>query len=92
MKKRLIDIAEVFGTLIWHGFGLFLFILGGAGFAGAIVSGDWFQGILTAWITLMMGVIAALGYAIAITGRATKSDVKRAIRDAVEKAKPSKED
>lgn len=92
MKERLKNIAEVFGTLVWHGFGLFLFILGGAGFAGALVSGEWFQGILTAWITLMLGVVAALGYAIAITGKATKADVKKAIRDAVEKAKPSKDE
>lgn len=91
MKQRLINIAEVFGTLVWHGFGLFLFILGSAGFAGAVVSHDWFAGILTAWVTLMLGVIGALGYAIAITGRATKTDVKKAIRDAVEKAKPSED-
>lgn len=91
MKARIKNIAEVFGTLIWHGFGLFLFILGSAGFAGAVVAQDWMVGIMTAWVTLMMGVVSALGYAIAVTGKATKADVKRAIRDAVEKAQSAQD-
>lgn len=86
MKERLTATLQVFAALVWRGFGLFLFILGGAGFAGALVSGSWLNGILTAWVTLMLGVIGALGYAIAITGKATPADVNRAIRDAVEKA------
>ena len=91
MRERLIEIADVLGALVWRGFGLFLFILGGAGFAGALVSGSWLDGILTAWVTLMFGVIGAIGYAIVITGRATREDVHLAYRDAAEKAAADKE-
>jgi hypothetical protein len=34
----------------------------------------------------MIGVIGVLGYSIATTGRASKADVEKGIRDAIEKA------
>jgi hypothetical protein len=85
-KSRLTAVVEVFGALIWRGFGLFLFLLGMAGTSGSILTGSWLVGVEIAWLTLMLGVVGALGYAIAITGKATKADVAKGIRDAVEKA------
>lgn len=86
MKARWLAIWAVFADLAWRGFGLFLYIAGSAGLSGAIVFGNWIGGIISAWLTLMLGVVGALGYAIAITGKATKADVEKGIRDAVEKA------
>ena len=90
IKNRASEIVAVVAELIWRGFGLFLFILGGAAGTGAIVTGSWVDGVLIAWITLMLGVIGALGYAIATTGSATKETVARATQDAVQKAQDKK--
>jgi hypothetical protein len=90
MKKMLMDkiakIGAVLGAVIWRSFGLFLFILGAAAGTGAIIVGDWFQGVLIAWATLMLGVIGAIGYAIATTGKASPDVVAKAAQDAVQKA------
>jgi hypothetical protein len=90
LKSRASEVAAVVAELIWRGFGLFLFILGGAAGTGAIVTGSWVDGVLIAWITLMLGVIGALGYAIATTGSASKETVARATQDAVQKAQDKK--
>jgi hypothetical protein len=66
---------------------LFLFILGGSAGVGAVVSGSWITGVVIAWGTLMIGVIGAVGYAIATTGRADSGDVETAVQDAVQKAR-----
>lgn len=87
--KRLKEVWEVIAELLWRGFGLFLFILGAASGVGAFVAGDPMTGIAVAWGTLMLGVVGALGYAIATTGRATKETVAKAAKDAIEKAKKS---
>ncbi len=84
-KLRATQIIEVIGTVIWRGFGIFLFILGGAAGSGAVITGDPMQGVLIAWVTLMLGVVGAIGYAIAVTGSVTKSDVAKATKDAVQK-------
>lgn len=86
LKKRTKAVAEVVGTLIWRGFGLFLFILGASAGTGAIVTGSWIDGVIIAWMTLMIGVIGAIGYAIATTGSATSETVATATKDAVQKA------
>jgi hypothetical protein len=39
-----------------------------------------------AWGTLMIGVIGAIGYAIATTGKASSLTVEDAVKDAVQKA------
>jgi hypothetical protein len=75
---------------VWRGFGLFLFILGGAAGTGAVVVGDWVTGVLIAWVTLMLGVVGAIGYAIATTGKATPDVVAKATQDAVQKADETK--
>lgn len=85
IKDRLILTLEVIGSVIWRGFGVFLFILGGAAGSGAVITGDPFTGILIAWVTLMLGVVGAIGYAIAVTGKVSKSDVAKATKDAVQK-------
>jgi hypothetical protein len=90
VKKRVSEVVSVVAELVWRGFGLFLFILGGAAGTGAIVTGSWIEGVAIAWITLMLGVIAALGYAIATTGSATKETVAKATQDAVQKAQEKK--
>lgn len=87
MKARFAEVVAVTLTLIWRGFGLFLFILGGSAGAGAVIAGSWIMGVAIAWVTLMIGVVGVLGYAIATTGRATTQDVERGIRDAIQKAK-----
>jgi hypothetical protein len=84
-KERLNLTLEVIGSVIWRGFGVFLFILGGAAGSGAVITGDPMQGVLIAWVTLMLGVVGAVGYAIAVTGKASKSDVAKAMQDAVQK-------
>jgi len=90
--KRLKEIWEVIAELLWRGFGLFLFILGASAGVGAVVTGDWFNGVIIAWSTLMLGVIGAIGYAIATVGKVTKSTVARATQDAVQKAEAAKKD
>jgi hypothetical protein len=76
----------VVAELLWRGFGLFLFILGASAGVGAVVTGSWLNGVVIAWSTLMLGVIGAIGYAIATTGTATRSTVAKASQDAVQKA------
>ena len=90
IKSRLNAVGGVLGAIAWRGFGLFLFILGGAAGTGAVVVGDWVTGVLIAWVTLMLGVIGAIGYAIATTGAATEQDVAKAAQDAVQKANEPK--
>ena len=90
IKTRLNAVGGVLGAIAWRGFGLFLFILGGAAGTGAVVVGDWVTGVLIAWVTLMLGVVGAIGYAIATTGAATEETVAKATQDAVQKANESK--
>jgi hypothetical protein len=90
IKTRLNAVGGVLGAIAWRGFGLFLFILGGAAGTGAVIVGDWFIGVVIAWSTLMLGVIAAIGYAIATTGTATEETVAKATQDAVQKANEPK--
>jgi len=85
MKARIKEVADVVGSLAWRGFGVFLFILGGAAGTGAVITGNPFTGILIAWVTLMLGIVGALGYAIAVTGRVGTEDVAKATQDAVQK-------
>jgi hypothetical protein len=89
MKDRIDAVLAVLGSLLWRGFGLFLFILGGSAGVGAVVSGSWLTGVVIAWGTLMIGVIGAIGYAIATTGRADSLTVETAVQDAVQKAQES---
>ena len=91
MKERSIEILAVLGSLVWRGFGLFLFILGGSAGVGAVVSGSWITGVIIAWGTLMIGVIGAIGYAIATTGQADTGVVENAVKDAVQKAQAEKQ-
>jgi hypothetical protein len=90
IKTRLNAVGGVLGAIAWRGFGLFLFILGGAAGTGAVVVGDWVTGVVIAWFTLMLGVIGAIGYAIATTGKADEETVAKATQDAVQKASDSK--
>jgi hypothetical protein len=90
IKTRLNAVGGVLGAIAWRGFGLFLFILGGAAGTGAVVVGDWVTGVLIAWVTLMLGVVGAIGYAIATTGAATEETVAKATQDAVQKANETK--
>jgi hypothetical protein len=90
MKERLAQIVAVFATLAWRGFGVFLFIIGGAAGSGAVITGDPFTGILIAWTTLMVGIIGAIGYAIAVTGSVSAEDVAKATQDAVQKYEDEK--
>lgn len=90
VKTRLRAVYGVLGTIVWRGFGLFLFILGGAAGTGAIVTGSWVDGVVIAWMTLMLGVVGAVGYAIAVTGKVTSEDVAKATQDAVQKATEKK--
>jgi hypothetical protein len=80
------SVVDVLAHLLWRSFGLFLFILGGSAGVGAALTGSWANGVIIAWGTLMVGVIGVLGYAIATTGQASKADVEKGVRDAVEKA------
>ena len=86
MKSRITEILTVLGSLLWRGFGLFLFILGGSAGVGAVVSGSWITGVVIAWGTLMLSVVAAIGYSIAVTGHADQGTVQNAVKDAVQKA------
>jgi hypothetical protein len=90
IKTRLNAVGGVLGAIAWRGFGLFLFILGGAAGTGAVVVGDWVTGVVIAWATLMLGVVGAIGYAIATTGTATEETVAKATQDAVQKANETK--
>jgi hypothetical protein len=96
MKKlitsRIKAVWEVVAELLWRGFGIFLFILGGSAGVGAALTGSWLDGVIIAWGTLMLGVLAALGYAIATTGKATRADVAKGAVDAVQKAKEKAEE
>ena len=85
MKKRLNQIFSVLGTIIWRGFGVFLFIIGGAAGSGAVITGSAVTGVLVAWSTLMIGIVGAVGYAIAVTGSVSADDVAKATQDAVQK-------
>jgi hypothetical protein len=85
MKERIKLVFYIVGDLIWRGFGVFLFIVGGAAGSGALITGDPFTGILIAWSTLMLGIVGAIGYAIAVTGKVSRKDVARATQDAVQK-------
>ena len=91
MRERVIEVLAVLGALAWRGFGLFLFILGGSAGVGAVVSGSWITGVVIAWGTLMIGVIGAIGYAIATTGQADTVVVENAVKDAVQKAQADKQ-
>jgi hypothetical protein len=91
IRERLQEILEVVGYTIWRGFGIFLFVLGGSAAAGALFTGDIFTGVLIAWSTLMLGIIGAIGYAIATTGKATKETVHEAANDAIRKFEEQKE-
>jgi hypothetical protein len=84
---KLKSIIEGLVALVWRGFGIFLFILGGSAGVGAALTGSWFTGVLVAWGTLMIGVIGAIGYAIATTGSVNKEDIEKASQDAIQKAK-----
>lgn len=84
--KRVKQVWLVVAELLWRGFGLFLFILGASAGVGAVVTGSWLNGVVIAWSTLMLGVIGAIGYAIATTGTATRSTVAKASQDAVQRA------
>jgi hypothetical protein len=89
MKSRVKQITDVLTYLVWRGFGIFLFILGGSAGVGAALTGNWLNGVVIAWGTLMIGVVGAVGYAIATTGQVTKEDVAKASNDAIQKAKDS---
>lgn len=90
MKQKIVEklwqIYAVVSELTWRGFGLFLFVLGSSAGVGAALTGSWVNGVIVAWGTLMLGIIGALGYAIAVTGRATKEDVAKGAQDAIQKA------
>jgi hypothetical protein len=90
LKGRLGAVWVVLREVLWRGFGLFLFILGGAAGTGAIVAGSWVDGVVIAWVTLMLGVVGAIGYAIATTGKATPDVVAKATQDAVQKVNETK--
>lgn len=86
VKTRLKAIWDVLATLLWRGFGLFLFILGGAAGTGAVVTGSWVTGVTVTFATLMLSIVAAIGYSIAVTGEATSDTVAKATQDAIQKA------
>jgi len=90
IKNRTTAVLEVLATLVWRTFGLFLFILGGAAGTGAIVTGNWIDGVVIAWLTLVIGIIGGIGYAIATTGKADSETVANATNDAVKKATEKK--
>lgn len=90
VKTRVRAVGGVLATIAWRGFGLFLFIMGGAAGTGAIVAGSWVDGVVIAWATLMLGVVGAVGYAIATTGSASSDTVAKATQDAVQKATEKK--
>jgi len=85
-KDRSGEIIQVLAALLWRGFGIFLFILGGSMGVGAAVTGSWLTGVLVSFGTLMIGVVGSIGYAIATTGKVTPADVSRSANDAIKKA------
>ena len=85
-KDRSGEIIQVLAALLWRGFGIFLFILGGSMGVGAAVTGSWLTGVLVSFGTLMIGVVGSIGYAIATTGKVTSADVSRSANDAIKKA------
>jgi hypothetical protein len=89
--ERFKAVLDVLATLAWRGFGIFLFIIGGAAGSGALFTGDPFIGILIAWSTLMVGIVGAVGYAIAVTGSVSSEDVAKAAQDAVQKYQEEKD-
>lgn len=89
--QRIKAVAGVLAILAWRGFGIFLFILGGSAGVGAALTGNWLDGVIIAWGTLMIGVVGAIGYAIATTGTVTKADVAKASNDAIQKAEKQAE-
>ena len=91
MKTWFKDVLAVVVELAWRGFGVLLFIVGTSAGVGAMATGDPFMGVVIAWWTIMLGIVGAIGYAIATTGRASKETVASASRDAVEKAKADSE-
>jgi hypothetical protein len=91
MKERFSAVMSVLATLLWRGFGILLFVIGGAAGSGAIFTGDPFVGILIAWSTMMIGIIGAVGYAIAVTGSASSEDVAKASQDAIQKFQEEKD-
>jgi len=86
LKDRSGQIIAVLAALLWRGFGIFLFILGGSMGVGAAVTGSWLTGVLVSFGTLMIGVIGSIGYAIATTGKVTPADVSKSANDAIKKA------
>lgn len=86
LKARTGEIVAVLAALVWRGFGIFLFILGGSAGVGAAVTGSWLTGVLVSFGTLMIGVVGGVGYAIATTGKVTPADVSKSANDAIKKA------
>lgn len=91
IKDRSGQILAVVAALLWRGFGIFLFILGGSMGVGAAITGSWLTGVLVSFGTLMIGVVGSVGYAIATTGRVTPGDVSKASNDAIKKAQEQAE-
>lgn len=83
--ERIKKVISIIAHLAWRGFGVFLFVVGGAAASGAFITGDPFAGVLIAWTTLMLGVVGAIGYAIATTGEASEEVVHNATNDAIRK-------
>lgn len=92
MSQRLKAIYEVVAEIVWRGFGIFLYIIGGAAGSGALLTGNPLMGVLISFTTLMLGIIGAVGYAIAVTGKAAKATVETAARDAIQKFEANKKD
>ena len=86
LKARTGEIVSVLAALVWRGFGIFLFILGGSAGVGAALTGSWITGVLVSFGTLMIGVIGGVGYAIATTGKVTAADDSKSANDAIKKA------
>jgi hypothetical protein len=91
VAERVKAVVAVLGELAWRGFGIFLFILGGSAGVGAALTGSWVNGVLVAWGTLMLSVVAAIGYAIATTGTVSRADVAKGANDAIQKAEKAKD-
>jgi len=91
LKARTNEIVAVLAALVWRGFGIFLFILGGSAGVGAALTGSWLTGVLVSFGTLMIGVIGSIGYAIATTGKVTPADVSKSANDAIKKAQEQSE-
>ena len=91
LKARTNEIVAVLAALVWRGFGIFLFILGGSAGVGAALTGSWLTGVLVSFGTLMIGVVGSIGYAIATTGKVTPADVSKSANDAIKKAQEQSE-